>query len=375
MSMPTPILSTNEQLEAIINKAIQCDAVGVDTEFVWERTYYPQLGLIQIALSDEECYAIDPVAISDLSALGRLLSDNGTVKILHDAGQDLMILQRATGVIAKNIFDTRIAAGFAGSSSTTSLGNLTLEQLDTALDKSATRTNWLKRPLSDDQLRYSLDDVRYLRALRVILLSKIVGPTIKNWLKEELNHLDFAETYAMCAPEKRYKKIKGVHKLPSASLAIAQAIAQWREGEAKRVDKPRGHIIKDETILEIAAQKCCTPEDLQKTSLSPKAQGRYSKAICQINSETLAASPTSWPQPASRQQLSVDEKNKLSQLKKLIQLKCDILGIDPPLLGNSKELKALIQALHGRRQAPARQTSGWRKEFFKEFFQLHHQQF
>ena len=107
------IIQNETDLEILVARAKQTDAVAIDTEFVWERTYYPQLGLIQIALSDEDCYLIDPLAIKNLQSLGQLLSDRSIIKILHDAPQDLAILQRVTGATPQNIFDTRLAAGFS----------------------------------------------------------------------------------------------------------------------------------------------------------------------------------------------------------------------------------------------------------------------
>jgi len=180
------MINSMDKLNDLVEKARSTDAVAIDTEFVWTRTYLPQLGLIQLALSDEDCYLIDPLAIDDLSAFGKLLADQRVIKIFHDAPQDLAILHAATGHIPKNIFDTRLAAGFAGLPATFSLGNLIRNLLDISLAKTETRTNWLRRPLDKKQVNYALDDVRYLRAARVILVNRIIGPEIKSWLQEEL---------------------------------------------------------------------------------------------------------------------------------------------------------------------------------------------
>ncbi|MGI9568657.1 MAG: ribonuclease D, partial [Desulfobulbia bacterium] len=114
------MINSEKDFSDLIERACNTDCVGLDTEFIWERTYYPRLGLIQLALSDEDCFLIDPLAIEDFTPLGRLLGNRGVVKILHDAPQDLMILNRVTGVVPRNVFDTRIAAGFSGLPSTIS---------------------------------------------------------------------------------------------------------------------------------------------------------------------------------------------------------------------------------------------------------------
>ena len=176
------MITSQQQLQALIVRARATDTVAIDTEFVWERTYYPRLGLIQLALSDEDCFLIDPCALTDLSPLGELLADPAVVKIFHDAPQDLIILHQATGAVPQNIFDSRLAGGFAGLSAALSLGNLIKELLDIDLAKTGTHTNWLRRPLNPKQIDYAIDDVRYLQAARVLLLTRILNPTVAGWL-------------------------------------------------------------------------------------------------------------------------------------------------------------------------------------------------
>lgn len=184
LSLMDIMISTVEALKDVVAQAREAECVALDTEFVWEDTYYPKLGIIQLGWSKTECYLIDAVAVHDLSPLGDLLADAHTVKILHDAQQDLWILRHATGVTACQIFDTRCAAGFAGMSSTLSLSNLLRMCLNVLLPKTETRTDWLQRPLSDEQLEYALDDVRYLPALRDYLLKAVKQRGREAWLKD-----------------------------------------------------------------------------------------------------------------------------------------------------------------------------------------------
>lgn len=355
-----------------MHRARKTDAVALDTEFVWERTYYPQLGLIQIALSDEDCYLIDPIAIQDLQPLGQLLSDRGVIKILHDAPQDLAILQRATGATPQNIFDTRLAAGFSNLPSTLSLGNLVTELLDINLVKDETRTNWLQRPLSDEQICYALNDVRYLRAVRVLLLTRIIGPRIKSWLQEELNLLNNPASYSGPPDNERYRKIRGNSHLDKLGLAILKNLTTWREGIARKADRPRGHILKDAVLLEICRQKPVSIEDLRsKTELSEKATAKYGKTIIAIIEATIEQPDKTYPDQHGSIRLNDHEKSSLEKLNKLIVLKCDLLGIAPGLLGNGSELKLLIKTLStSKAEAPKqlRQTDGWRKHFLEDFF-------
>jgi ribonuclease D len=367
------ILIQNEaDLEALVHRARKTDAVALDTEFVWERTYYPQLGLIQIALSDEDCYLIDPIALTNLQPLGKLLSDRGVVKILHDAPQDLAILQRATGATPQNIFDTRLAAGFSNLPSTLSLGNLVKELLDISLSKEETRTNWLQRPLSDEQTEYALNDVRYLRAVRVVLLTRIIGPKIKSWLQEELNLLNNPASYSGSSDNERFLRIRGNSHLDRQGLAILKNLTTWREGIARKIDKPRGHVIKDTILLEIARQKPSSVIDLKtKTELSEKAATKYGKTIIAIIETTLEQQDSTYPDLEDSLRLSRNDKAGLEKLNKLIALKCELLGIAPGLIGNGSELKLLVKTLNTTKaEAPKqlRQTDGWRKHFLEDFF-------
>ncbi|HKJ65751.1 MAG TPA: ribonuclease D [Desulfopila sp.] len=363
------ITSTDTLLE-LVDKARASDAVAIDTEFIWTRTYLPRLGLIQLALSDEDCHLIDPLAIDDLSPLGMLLADQSVIKILHDAPQDLAILHQATGYVPKNIFDTRLAAGFAGLSATLSLGNLIQELLDITLAKTETRTNWLKRPLDDEQVNYALDDVRYLRAARIILINRIIGPEIKSWLQEELDLLNMPENYNGLTSNNRYRRIRGARSLDATGLSILRELSLWRERVAKKSDRPRGHIISDSVLIEISKQRPATMEQLTaKTALSAKAAERWGTTLLEGVKTGLACPTESRPQPDHSVRLNKKNTVMLERLNEFIQLKSTVQGIDPMLIGNSSELKKLVKILNKScRTEMVRQMEGWRKTFLIDFF-------
>lgn len=366
------LIQNGTELEALVRRARQADAVAVDTEFVWERTYYPQLGLIQLGLSDEECYLIDPLALPDLQPLGQLLSDRGVIKILHDAPQDLAILHRATGATPQNVFDTKLAAGFSNLPATLSLSSLVKELLDIDLPKEETRTNWLQRPLTDEQIRYALDDVRYLRAIRVLLLSRIIGPKIRSWLQEDLNLLNNPATYSGAPADERYMKIRNCTNLDRTGLAILMNLTIWRDGMAQKLDRPRGHILKDAALLDIARKRPQSQDELKNgTEISDKALSKYGGNIIAIVEKTLQQPKESYPTPQRQTRLSPGEREAVEKLNKLIQLKAGLLGIAPGLVGNAAELKLLVKMLNSEKSLEPRQlrqTEGWRKYFLEDFF-------
>ena len=366
------LIENEADLELFVHRARQTDAIALDTEFVWERTFYPQLGLIQAALSDEDCYLIDPCAIKDLTSLGQLLSDRSVIKIFHDAPQDLVILHRATGAIPQNIFDTRLAAGFSNLPETLSLSNLVKKVLDITLNKTETRTNWLQRPLSEKQISYGLNDVRYLRAVRVLLLTRIIGPKIKSWLFEELNLLNNPANYSGPAVSDRFSKIKGNSHLDRQGLAILKNLTIWREGIARKLDRPRGHILKDTVLIEIAKQKFDSIEVVRESGiLSNKAYNKYGKNVAAIVKETCKQAIDTYPVLQNPVRLNSSQKESLKNLHNLIELKCELLGIAPSLVGSNSELKLLVKMLSStqeRNGIQLKQTEGWRKNLLEDFF-------
>jgi ribonuclease D len=368
--MGIEMISTQHDLEKIVARARQTDSVGLDTEFVWERTYYPRLGLIQLALSDEDCHLIDPVAIKDLSPLGALLADKSVIKILHDAPQDLAILSRVTRSDPQNVFDTQVAAGFSGLPSTISLGDLILVLLDIKLSKSETRTNWLSRPLAQEQVDYALDDVRYLRAIRILLLTRIIVPEIKIWLQEELDLLNTPGGYNAIEDYDRFSKIKGAARLDRASLAVLQELAAWREREARKIDRPRGHVITDKALLGIVRQKITNLAGLEQSGLlSAKKFKRYGQSIITRTKHGLATPDQDYPGIKRPVRLSVREKELFDRLQNFIRLKCEMQGLDPQLVGTISELRQLAKNLNNPGSPlPPHLTYGWRKTFLEEFF-------
>lgn len=367
------MISTEQEFSSLIDRALHTDAVGIDTEFIWERTYYPILGLIQIALSDEDCHLIDPLALEDLTPLGRLLGDFKVVKILHDAPQDLIILSRVTGVIPQNIFDTRVAAGFSGLSSTTSLMRLMQDLLDIDLPKTETRTNWLKRPLDHAQIDYALDDVRYLRALRVLLLTRIIDPQVKSWLDEELQSLSMPELYDPFDDQTRYLRIKGSGSLDRRGLAILQDLASLREQEARSLDRPRGHIFTDRSLLAISREKPTSLTQLSESAaLSSKKMKRYADTIVAYVNSAMALEENVLPQSNRRIRLTAKEKSLYDRMMNYLEKTCSERGIDPQLIGNGSELKRLIKSRGpGANSLPAKFKEGWRSSLLGDYFQQH----
>ena len=357
-----PLINTPDALETLVNRALDAPCVGIDTEFVWEQTYYPRLGIIQVGLSENDCHLIDAVTLSDLSPLGTLLSDPHTVKILHDAQQDLWILRRITDAIPCNIFDTRCAAGFAGLSSNLSLGNLLRMRLNIQLPKTETRTDWLRRPLSDKQLEYALDDVRFLPALREHILTDIQRRGRENWLAEELRQYDIAKLYDDRAPEEQYTRIKGTGRLSRRDMAIVRELATWREKTARQVDRPRNRVMGDDAIVQIARRKPQSIQSLKRVRGIARATiNQYGNSLLNAVQRGLAIDEKNCPPISPPVRPDLFEDARLDLAMALLRGRCLSEGIDIAMVASRSEVKEFISRKKNATDNPLH--TGWRREF------------
>jgi ribonuclease D len=359
------IVKNESELRELIDRALQVEAVALDTEFVWERTFYPDLGLVQLAIG-RDCYLIDPLEIEDMSALGELLAAPGVTKILHDALQDLTILKRATGATPVNIFDTRSAYGFCSDSSILSLSALLEKTLDVQLPKTETRTNWLRRPLSPEQLEYACDDVKYMCEVRELIIRLAEANNTEAWLAEEMKFYDAPEIYEEIEPEDYFRKVKGTDRLNREQLAVLQELSAWRERTAREVNWPRGHVIHNNTLLDLTWKRPTRMVDLKRISrFHPKAIEIHGQAI--IESIETALDKPEHLHPEQSELMRDKELNKQAdKLVKAIQEKAEELNIDSALIGSKKEIKSFVYSEKYEEASGEQFFHGWRHEFMQD---------
>ncbi|MDH3972835.1 MAG: ribonuclease D [Deltaproteobacteria bacterium] len=358
------MITTIEELKAFVSHARQSGCVAIDTEFVWERSYYPRLGLIQAGLSEGECFLIDAPRFKDLSILGELLSDGSVVKILHDAQQDLTILRRATGSYPVNIFDTRLVAGFAGLSSNISLRDLIRDIFSITLHKTETRTDWLKRPLSEAQLKYALEDVRYLPGAREKLLSRVKAHDREKWVKEELLKYNDSSLYEDKDPFSQYQRLKGAGRFTGRDLAVLRELAAWREKEAIMEDRPRGHVLKDDALVALARRKVRSFNDIKGIKgFNDKEAKRYGRVIIEAVERGLSINENDYPQPFANNGVDECLNARVDLALAYMKGKCLASNIDMALVASRAEVSDFIsnKETAGREGLPL--GRGWRKEF------------
>ena len=248
----SPIIRTTPELDDACARARTAGMVALDTEFVWTRTYRPRLGLVQIGTPDA-CWGLDCLQGLKPTSLADLIADPSVTKILHDAHQDLELLWHYTGAKPQNVFDTQRASGFAGLSSKIGLQKLLEEVLNVGLAKTETCTDWTQRPLTDAQVRYALDDVRYLPELRQALLARTEELGTRAWLEEDLEKYDDPDRYADADPQEAWRRIKTIRAtFEPRHYAVLRAIAAVRETAAQEWNLPRNWLGDDQSLIDMA---------------------------------------------------------------------------------------------------------------------------
>ncbi|WP_188946209.1 ribonuclease D [Polymorphobacter multimanifer] len=356
-----PLVASTETLAAICTRMATADFVCVDTEFMRETTYFPDLCLVQLGTSEEAC-AIDPKAPGiDLEPLLKLLVREEVLKVFHAGGQDLEIIYNLTGTTPAPLFDTQIAAMALGLGEQVGYTNLVAAYLGIQVDKGARFTDWARRPLNDRQLDYAIGDVTHLATLFPKMLEKLRKTGRGGWLDDEMARAADPATYAN-DPDKAWTRLR----LPSRKadvLGRLKALARWRELEARDKDVPRGRIVKDETLGDIAASPPRAQADLARVrGLSAAwANNGIGDRLMRSLVDAAPLSPDEMPaREPQRPGLSTDGALVADLLKLLLKIRSKEAGVAPRLIVRGDELDALAAGV--RDGLPI--LTGWRHGIF-----------
>jgi ribonuclease D len=321
-----------------------------------ERTYYARLCLIQMA-SDDVAAIIDPLAIEDLTALRDLVSDSGVVKIFHAGSQDLEIFYRLLGVPTTPVFDTQVAATLAGFPQQVGYGALVRELLGVQLDKGDTYTDWGKRPLSDTQVEYALNDVRYLPEIHRRLVADLDREGRTSWLAADFGRMQDPATYDV-APEDQWRRVKRISSLNRRQLAVAREVAAWREIEAQRRDVPKRWVLGDESIVEIARRAPRSAAELAAVrGVADKVGRSAQKGIIEAVARGVAVPECDLPSIARRRRVQGDVDGAVDLMVALVRARAREHGVAMPLLASRDDLERLAG---GEREASPL-LEGWRR--------------
>ena len=348
-----PVVTTSAALAELGSHLETLVAIGLDTEFLRERTYRAELCLVQVsASSDASC--IDPLALSDLSDLARVLTAPGIVKVMHASRQDIEVLLPVTGLV-RPVFDTQIAAALAGLPAQVGYAELVRRLTGHELPKTHTRTDWSRRPLSPEQIEYALDDVRYLVPLKAQLEDQLQNLGRSHWLTEELASLDDARSFTT-EPEQAWQRVKGLRGLDDQRQRLAQELAAWRERRAMERNRPRGWILDDSALREIVLQ---VPRSAQALSSIEEVPSGVVKHCGEELLACVRAADIQDPPPALQGRLRPDPL-KTALVKKLGALNQAVaadLGLSPEILATRRDLEQLAD---GRQDVAV--LKGWRRD-------------
>jgi ribonuclease D len=354
------LIAENAALAEFCQRQRQAEFIAIDTEFMRDKTYWPQLCLVQIA-GPQEAAAIDSLAPGiDLAPLHALMADTKVTKVFHAARQDVEIFFHLTGKIPAPLVDTQVAAMVCGFGDSVSYENLAARLAGARIDKSSRFTDWAQRPLTDRQLQYALSDVTHLRPAYEHLARRLTKTGRSEWVAEEMAVLTSPSTYRL-EPAESWRRIKFRNDKPRA-LAILREIAAWREEEAQRRDLPRGRILKDETLCEIAAHAPRNVDDLARCrGLSRSiAENKQGQAILTAVKRGLDLPADRLPPVPPRRDLPAGLGPVIELLRVLLKMRCEDHEVAQKLVASADDLELL--AADDEADVPA--LSGWRREIF-----------
>ncbi|MCP5418366.1 MAG: ribonuclease D [Chromatiaceae bacterium] len=344
-----------------------CDSIrhspwlALDTEFVREKSYWPQLCLLQIS-DGSRAACIDPLHLDNLDPLAELLLAPTSVKIFHAARQDLEIFNLLWQKLPAPLFDTQLAATLLGLGEQLGYAALVHKLLGIELTKAHTRTDWLQRPLQAGQLRYALDDVIYLGDLYLVLNAQLERMGRKDWLREEFDLLADPDIYQV-HPERCWQRIKGRQRLRGVQLAVLQSLAAWREMQAITNDRPRRWIMRDEVLLDLAR---CMPKNMDETGrirgLDHATLKHHGTQLVNLIAEARNLPRTSWPtdKPVPTP-LNPNQEALVDLLMCSLRILAEENQVSPAVLASRNVLEQLIA---GERKLELLQ--GWRRKLAGE---------
>ena len=359
------VITDTETLERYAATWRKAEYVTVDTEFMREKTYWPQLCLVQVGGPDESVI-IDPLAEGiDLSPLFSVLNDEPILKVFHAARQDIELFHHLSGKLPEPLFDTQVAAMVCGFGDSVGYEKLANKLAGATIDKTLRFTDWSHRPLSERQLIYALSDVSHLRPIFEKLFDQLEVSGRRNWLDEEMAALMDPAIYE-ADPRTVWRRVKtrGGNK---RFYAVLREVAAWREREAQSRDVPRGRIMRDEALTEIAAQAPRSVDELARVrALSRKtAEGKFGEALLACVETALALPEDAWPAPPPRKESPPGIGPIVDLLKVLLKAQCESAGVAQRIVANASDLEriaALADDTGETSEIPA--LNGWRCELF-----------
>jgi ribonuclease D len=364
------VITDQAALNALCHELAAHSWITIDTEFLRDKTYYPTLCLVQVAAPEGPAYAIDPLAKGlDLSPLFDLMANEKVLKVFHAARQDLEIFVNMAGKVPHPVFDTQVAAMVAGHGDQIGYLNLVQDICGQRLDKGAQFTDWARRPLTEKQITYALDDVIWLRDVYRSLSKELKERGRLDWVKEEMEFLTHLDTYSN-PPEDSWKRLKLRTDKPQA-IAILMEVCKWREEEAQKRNVPRQRIVRDETILDLAVHAPRSVEELKhiRNLGSDVANSKLGAAIMAAIERAMAKPKSEIPRQDKKKPLPPSLAPMVEMMKLLLRIVSSENEVAGRLIASPEEIEDIARDDN----ADVPPMKGWRFEVFgKEVLDLKH---
>lgn len=355
------IIETQEHLAEICAQLAQKPYITIDTEFLRDKTFYSKLCLVQLCAEGMEPVAIDPIEYDlDLTPFNDLMHNENVIKVFHAARQDLEIFYQMNGKIPHPIFDTQVAAMVCGYGDSIAYNKLVTDITGQQLEKNAQFTDWSRRPLTDKQLTYALNDVTYLREVYEHLEARLKKQKRHHWVEQEMDILTSPETYEMPV-EEVWKRIKIRSDKPEV-LAILRELAIWREELARKKDIPRNRIMKDEALADIAMYMPKDVGGLSRIRNVPKdaVKNHIGETLLKLVKKAQKSDKATWPKVKRGAPFPRDAVPVLEMLKLLLKINSSEAHVAAKLIANVSDLEEM--ATSDKPQCLA--MKGWRFEVF-----------
>jgi ribonuclease D len=335
-------ITSNQALADFCQQASQVEAIAVDTEFVRTRTLYPQLGLIQI-YDGKQCVLVDPLAIDDFSSLTELLTNPNVVKVLHSCSEDLETFWHAFKVMPSPIFDSQFAASIVGMGPALGYAKLVEIMLDVIVDKGESRTDWLARPLRDEQCDYAAKDVLYLFQLYPELKARVEAQNKLSWVFAEIAHLS-AKKQTSIPLDSVYLTIKNNWKLSNKAVFILKKLAAWRISTARLRDMALNFVVREENLVSIAMLQPSSKNELRAIQGMNSHEVRiHGDVLLAIVADCQKVSEEAYPPMVRRLNDIENYKNTVASVKKLCISIAEKHDIPPELVGSKKQINQLLK--------------------------------
>jgi ribonuclease D len=359
---PAQFVTDQASLEQCCREWRAAGCLAFDTEFIRDETYEAALCLLQVN-SGGLVVLVDPVSGLDLDPFWELVTDPAVMKIVHAGKEDCELCLRFTGRPPRNVFDVQIAAGFVGYGYPLSLARLVLLALSRRIAKGQTLTDWLRRPLTGEQVRYAVEDVVYLPALAERIRRLLEQKGRSEWAREEFARFEEVSFYRPPAPE-RLARIRGAGRLDGQGLALLERLVEWRDEWARQKNRPVRAMMRDDVLVEIARRRPSRPEDLAVLRGFPQARNpRIIREILTIIEETRKLPTSELPVVREPREEPAMTRVVLEMLSAVMRAICHEQEISLDLLGGPGRTRELLGYLSGESADPPVLLSGWREQF------------